>query len=70
MVTQQTTMTVTKEALIVRIPWDAVARHIKPKPYDKVRLTIEDVLRLVGEGRQAHRLGKTKVIRSLNELKS
>ena len=70
MVTQQTTMTVTKEALIVRIPWSAVARHIKPKSHDKVRLTTEDVLRLVEEGRRAHRLGKTKVIRSLSELRS
>lgn|SRR3989338_1113269 len=55
MVTQQTTMTVTKQALIVRIPWDALVQHIKPKPYDKIRLTIEDVLRLVEEGRHAHR---------------
>jgi hypothetical protein len=70
MVTQQTTMTVTKQALIVRIPWDALVQHIKPKPYDKIRFTIEDVLRLVEEGRHAHRLGKTKAVRSLSELKS
>jgi len=66
---QETTMTVTKEALIVRIPWEAVADHMRPRSH-KSHLTADDVLRFVEEGRQAHRLGKTKVIRSLHELKS
>ena len=65
----ETTMTVTKKALILRIPWEAVAQHLRPKSY-KTHLTAEDVLKFIEEGRQAHRLGKTRVIRSLRELQS
>lgn len=69
MANSETTMTVTKKALIVRIPWEIVAQHLRPKSH-KTHFTAEDVLKLVEEGRQAHRVGKTRVISSLKELRS
>ncbi len=68
MANSEATMTVTKKELIVHIPWEIVAQHLRPKSY-KTRFTVEDVLRLVEEGRQAHRLGKTRVISSLKDLR-
>ena len=65
----ETTMTVTKRALILRIPWDAVAQHLRPK-FRAAHLTAEEVLKFVEKGRQEHRLGKTRLIRSLRELQS
>ena len=69
MINTETIITVTKKALVLRIPWETVAQHLRPKPH-KTSLTVEDVLRLVEEGRQAHRHGKARIIHSLSELQS
>jgi hypothetical protein len=60
-------MSVTKDALVIRIPWESL-RSSLPAPTRQRRLTAEGILKLVEAGRRAHRLGKTKLIGSLREL--
>ena len=62
------TVSMTPEALIIRIPWNAVEIGRARTALRRRRLTAEDVLELVDAGRLAHRLGKTRAIRSLKEL--
>ena len=69
MVNGAATMTVTKRALIVRIPWEAVAQHLRPKSR-AIHLSAEDILKFVEKGRQEHKSGKTRLIHSLSELQS
>lgn len=70
MASRQPTVSVTSDALIIRIPWGAVnIRHAEASSR-KRRLTINDVLELAEAGRLAHRLGKTRSVQSLKELMS
>jgi hypothetical protein len=62
------TVSVTTDALVIRIPWNTVEITRGRTPQHKRRLTIADVLEIVEAGRLAHRLGKTRSIRSLKEL--
>ncbi len=64
------TVSVTAEALVIRIPWKAVDIVSPRAGQGKRRLTVDDVLELVEAGRVAHRLGKTRSVRSLKELLS
>lgn len=65
---REPSVSVTRDALVIRIPWNAVdIREPKPR-YGKRRLTAKDVLELAEAGRLAHRLGKTRAVRSLKEL--
>ena len=68
MASQQPTVSVTRNALIIRIPWDSVDLQESEASNRKRRLTIRDVSELVEAGRLAHRLGKTRSVRSLKEL--
>ena len=68
MTTQQPTVSVTRDALIIRIPWDSFDLRESQGPATKRRLTIRDVSELVEAGRLAHRLGKTRSVKSLKEL--
>lgn len=62
-------MTVSKDALIIRIPWGALSSRLKAGPKRRgLRLTAADVLRLVSEGRKAHAAGRTRAVKSLSEL--
>ena len=58
---------VTKDALVIRIPWQTLREGL-PRRSGRPRLTVEEVLRVVEGGRRIHRLGKTKLIGSLREL--
>ncbi len=62
------TLSVTTDALVIRIPWNAVEIGRAGMPKRKRRLTVDDVLELVEAGRLAHRLGKTRSVRSLKEV--
>ena len=64
------TVSVTDNALVIRIPWNSVAILESKLPLRKRQLKIQNVLELVDAGRRAHRLGKTRSIRSLKELVS
>jgi len=68
MVLREPSVSVTSDALIIRIPWDAMS--FRQALRAKRRLTVQDVLELVEAGRLAHRLGKTRSVRSLKELVS
>ena len=68
MAASQPTVSVTSDALIIRIPWGAVSLQHVHAPSSRRRLTIQDVLELVEAGRLAHRLGKTRSVQSLKEL--
>jgi len=65
---RQPSVSVTNDALIIRIPWNTVdispSRHARQKR----RLTAQDVLELVEAGRLSRRLGKTRLVRSLKDL--
>ena len=68
MAARRPTVSVTSEALVIRIPWHAVEiGRVNAQPR-KRRLTARDVLELVEAGRLAHRLGRTRSVRSLKEL--
>lgn len=69
MINKEATVSITKEALVVRIPWRMVVRKIEPR-VSKSQLSVKDVLSLVAEGRKAHKEGKTRLIKSLAELQS
>ena len=62
------TVSVTPEALVIRIPWNTVELGRVTASHRKHRLTVEDVREFVEAGRLAHHLGKTRSIRSLKEL--
>ena len=62
------TVSITSDALVIRIPWNTVDVGSASAGVAKRRLTAEDVLEMVEAGRLAHRLGKTRVVRSLKEL--
>ena len=62
------TVSITSDALVIRIPWNTVDLGYAGAGVAKRRLTAEDVLEMVEAGRLAHRLGKTRVVRSLKEL--
>ena len=68
MSTHQPTVSVTLDALVIRIPWDAVATNRSGVLRRKRRFTVEDVLQLVEAGRLSHRLGKTRAVKSLEDL--
>lgn len=68
MASQEPTISVTQDALIIRIPWGSVDIPKSEGGRQKRRLTIQDVSELVEAGRLAHRLGKTRSVRSLKEL--
>ena len=71
MVSREPTVAVTSDGLIIRIPWGAMAVGNLPTPHRvKRRLTVHDVVECVEAGRLAHRLGKTRSVRSLKELMS
>ena len=70
MAARHPTVSMTPEALIIRIPWNAVEIGSAGTSQRKRRLTADDVLELVDAGRLAHRLGKTRAIRSLKALMS
>ena len=56
----------TPEALVIRIPWDAMKTNpLNPKAR---KLTARDVLEIVEAGRLAHALGRTRSVRSLKAL--
>ena len=65
---QAPTVSLTEDALVIRIPWHAVNLGHMGRRSRKRRLTAEDVLDLVTVGRWAHRNGKTRSVRSLKEL--
>jgi hypothetical protein len=67
---QNATVSLTQDALVIRIPWHAVnlGDGEMGRMSRKRRLTAEDVLDLVAVGRWAHRSGKTRSVRSLKEL--
>jgi len=64
----QPMVSVTAKELILRIPWKALELSQGGVIQRKRRLTVQDVLELVEAGRLAHRLGKTRSVRSLQEL--
>lgn len=67
MAVRQPTVSLTPDALVIRIPWQVV--QIGPEGSSRRRrMTVEDVLELVEAGRLAHRLGNTRLISSLQEL--
>jgi len=68
MSSRQPTVFATRDALVVRIPWDSLDLREPQITRRKRRLTIRDVSELVEAGRLAHRLGKTRSVRSLKEL--
>ena len=61
-------VSVTNDALVIRIPWNTIEIGRVAARWSKRRLSIQDVLELVEAGRLAHRLGKTRSVRSLEEL--
>ena len=61
------TVTLTRGALVIRIPWDNL-RQTRARRATRPGLTAEEVSRLVRSGRRAYRLGKTRLISSLREL--
>lgn len=65
---KQPSVSVTNEGLVIRIPWNTVEMPASLGSRRKRRLTSQDVFEMVEAGRLAHRLGKTRVIRSLKEL--
>lgn len=66
---KHTTMTTTPEALIITIPWRELALGLRPGAKKRgVRLSAEDVLRFVDEGRRAHAKGRTRLVRSLADI--
>ena len=65
---QTPTVSLTADALVIRIPWQAVSFGQRGRTSRKRRLTADDVLDLVTVGRWAHRSGKTRTIHSLKEL--
>ncbi|MDP3722138.1 MAG: hypothetical protein Q8R91_01405 [Candidatus Omnitrophota bacterium] len=64
----QPLVSVTADELVIRIPWNALELREVGVQQPKRRLTAQDVLELVEAGRLAHRLGKTRSVRSLKEL--
>jgi hypothetical protein len=62
-------ISVTRNALVIRIPWETF-RESRSTRLLRRRLDVKDILQLVGEGRRAHRLGHTRVISSLRALMS
>ena len=64
------TVSVTAEALIIRIPWNAVNIGTRTTAQHKRKLTIDDVLEMVEAGRLAHHVGKTRSVQSLKDLLS
>ena len=68
MITRQPTVALTDAGLVICIPWNAVD-ITRPKSVSRRRrLTAQDVLELVEAGRLAHRLRKTRLLKSLKEL--
>lgn len=65
---QHPTVSVTEDALIIRIPWNTVALRESAASRRHRRLTTRDVLTFVEAGRLAHRLGNTRTVNSLKEL--
>ena len=68
MAARHPTVSVTPEALVIRIPWNTVEIGSIPPQQRKRRLTVEDVLEIVEAGRLAYRLGKTRPVHSLKAL--
>jgi len=67
---QHVSMTVTDDALIVRIPWNDVAKSLRPKTRKtKIKLTVKEVLNFVKEGRAAYRAGRLRSVDSLDDLR-
>jgi hypothetical protein len=64
------TVSITSDALVIRIPWHAVDIEHAAVRFSRRRLTVEHVLDLVEAGRLAHRSGKTRFVRSLRDLTS
>ena len=71
MAAREPTVAVTNDALIIRIPWGALdVGNLSAPRRAKRRLTAQDVVECVEAGRLAHRLGKTRTVRSLKALAS
>ena len=71
MASREPTVAVTSNALIIRIPWEAMdVGNLSSSHGAKRRLSAHDILECVEAGRLAHRLGKTRAVRSLKELMS
>ena len=69
MIAKHMTMVTTPRALIITIPWEELAGSLRPMAKKRsLKLSAEDVLRFVKEGRQAHARGKTRRIGSLAEI--
>ncbi len=64
------TVSITSDALVIRIPWQSVDVERLATQSGRRRLTVEDVIDMVEGGRLAHRLGKTRSVQSLKELGS
>ncbi len=65
---QQPTVSFTDHGLVICIPWNAVD-ITKPRYTSKRRkLKAQDVLEIVEAGRLAHKLGKSKLVKSLKDL--
>ncbi len=70
MAIRQPRISIVRNELIIRIPLNAMALDRASASARKRRLTVRDVVELVEAGRLAHRLGKTRSVRSLKELDS
>lgn len=68
MASRELSVSLTSDALVIRIPWNSLDIKEPKSPFRRRRLTAKDVLELVEAGRLAHRLGKTRSVRSLKEL--
>ncbi|MBI4678694.1 MAG: hypothetical protein HY748_14035 [Elusimicrobia bacterium] len=64
---RHTAVTVTKDALVVRIPWAEVA-HVLQAGGRRARVCAAEVLEFVREGRAAHRKGRARLVSSLSDL--
>lgn len=70
MASRSPTVSVTDDELIIRIPWNAMEVGRLGAQRRRRSLTAQDVLDIVEAGRLAHRLGKTRSVRSLKDLLS
>ena len=68
MAMRQPTVSMTPEALVIRIPWQAVELGRRYTARAPRHVTREDVLQIVEAGRLAHRVGKSRSVKSLREL--
>lgn len=62
-------MTATPDALVIRIPWNELAARLRPRIKSRSDSAVEEILSFVREGRKAHAKGKTRLIKSLADLR-